>query len=52
MLAWGIALGIRLLIHQALKARLNPARVTGPNTIPVEINEVNRAFGAGAFWVT
>jgi hypothetical protein len=40
MLAWGIAPGVRLLIHQTLKARPNPARVTGPNIIPVEINEV------------
>jgi hypothetical protein len=52
MLAWGIAPGIRLLIHQALKARPNAARVTGPNIIPVEINEVNRAFSAGAFRMT
>ena len=52
MLACGIAPGIRLLIHQTLKARSNPARVAGPNIIPVEINEVNRAFSAGAFRMT
>ena len=63
MLAWGIAPGIRLLIHQALKARLNAARVHTSEYNTCRINEaprdrneitaeVNRAFSAGVFLVT
>ena len=52
MLAWGIAPGIRLLIHRALKARPNPARVHRSEYNTFEINGVNRAFGAGTFRMT
>jgi hypothetical protein len=67
MLAWGVAPGIRLLnTSSAESAPSIPRWFSGPNIVPVEItavlsgakdrNEItaklNRAFSAGAFWIT